>query len=77
MDLIQERYQLDPAIISGVMIGPWYGRALEQAPFGDEFDDDVLDLDPRLDTEAPAPPPELNPLDLLAIEALNQTSTHF
>ena len=72
MDLLQEHYQLEPAIIPGVMIGRlWYGRALEQAPFEDEFDDDVLDLDPRLDTETPAPSPELNPLDLLATEALN------
>ena len=71
MDLMQERYQPDPAIIPGVLIGLWYSRALEQAPFEDEFGDDVLDLDPRLDTEAPAPPPELNPLDLLAPEALN------
>ena len=71
IDLMQQRYQLDPAIIPEVMIGLWHGRALEQAPFGDEFDDDVLDLDPSLDTEAPAPSPELNPLDLLATEGLN------
>jgi hypothetical protein len=74
MDIMQERYQLDPAIIPTVMIGLWHVPGFEQALFGDEFEDDILDLEQELDIEAPAPSSEPNPLELLVTESMNQFS---